>query len=37
MDIFELLNMEVNKGLSSEISKINNFYIYILNEEKDCV
>ena len=37
MDIFELLNMEVNKGLSSEISKINNFYIYILNEEKKIV
>lgn len=37
MDIFELLNQKESKELFSEISKINNFYIYILNEERKTV
>ena len=38
MDIYEFLkNEEEEKGLFSEISNINKFFIYILNEEKKVI
>ena len=37
MNIYELLKYEEEKGLFSEISKINDFFIYILDEKKKII